>query len=57
MILESCKSRIGVVLASELLGVSLLVATFNLTGSIDDVLTNSVMYFLCVLLTFKTSFA
>lgn len=43
-------------LVSELLGTSLLVVTFSLT-ILDDVLTNAVMYFLCVLLTFQTSFA
>lgn len=55
-ILESIKPRLGVVLVSELLGTSLLVATFLLT-IVQDVLTNAVMFFICVLLTYTTSYA
>lgn len=54
MLLESLKHKLGVVLVSETLGTSLLVVTFSLTP-LRDVLTNAVMYFLCVLLTFQTS--
>ena len=44
------------VLISEFVGTSLLVVTFNLSGA-NNVLLNAVMYFMCVILTFKTSFA
>ena len=54
--IESFKPKLGVVLVSEFLGTALLVTTFNLLGQ-DNVLTNAVMYFLCVLITFQTSCA
>ena len=54
--LESLKDRIGIVMVSELLGTSLLVVTFSLTGPMD-VLVNAIMYFLCVLLCYQTSCA
>lgn len=55
-ILESLKPKIGVVLVSELLGTSLLVTTFLMTATLD-VLTNAVMFFICILLTYTTSYA
>jgi glycerol uptake facilitator-like aquaporin len=52
--LESFKPKITAVLLMEGFGVSLLVAAFNLT---TNILAISMVYFICVLLTYEVSAA